>query len=90
MNVLVIREHISSYTAALLVENETTSILAAALTELTSILKCPAMNTIVIRTDNIPVFSSLAKAETLKNQGIVIELDQIKYINKNPVAEQAV
>lgn len=89
-NILVIRKHISSYTAALLVENKTATVLASALTEFTSLLKCPAMNVITVRTDNAPAFSSLVKTEALKTYGIVIELGHSKFINKNPVGEQAV
>ena len=88
--IFVLRESITSFTSACLIDNERHTTLREALICLCASLHSPDGPTATIRTDPAPGFQALAKDASLKRHGIVIDLGRTKNKNKNPVAEKAV
>ena len=88
--ILVVRECVTSFTLAMLIEDERRDTLRDALLRLCLGL-CPLDGPFaVIRTDPAPGFAALTKDELLSQHRIAIELGGAKNVNKNPVAERAV
>ena len=88
--VLVLRECVSSYTSACLVDNEQRKTLRDALIRLCLELRPLDGPPAVVRTDCAPGFASLINDDLLDYHHIVIELGRVKNVNKNPVAERAI
>ena len=87
---LLIRECITSYTKAMLVENEQHGSIRDALICLCAQFLPIGGPRAVIRTDSAPAFIKLKGDELLKTHQISLEIGRVKNINKNPVAEKAI
>ena len=87
---LVLRESVTSYTTALLIENEQHHTLREGLIRLCIQMRPLDGPTAVIRTVPAPGFKALVHDQLLHHHRITIELGSPKNTNKNPVAERAV
>eukprot|EP00918_Siedleckia_nematoides_P075560 GHVU01165387.1.p1 GENE.GHVU01165387.1~~GHVU01165387.1.p1 ORF type:complete len:409 (-),score=26.42 GHVU01165387.1:8-1234(-) len=88
--IFVLRENVTSFTAACLIEDERSDTLRAVIIQLCIELRPLDGPTAVVRTDPAPGFAALANDKQLHLQRINIELGRIKNRNENPVAERAV
>ena len=88
--ILVLRETVSSYTTACIIENEKHETLRDALARLCLELHPLDGPFSVIRVDPAPGFTALKDDTQLKQLHISLEIDRLKYPNKNPVAEIAI
>lgn len=88
--ILVLRETVSSYTTACMIENEKQDTLRVALLKLVLGLHPLEGPSAIIRCDAAPGFVALRDDETLKSFKIVLEIGRVKNVNKNPVAERAI
>jgi hypothetical protein len=88
--ILVLRETVSSYTSACIIENEKHDTLRVALLKLILGLHPLEGPSAIIRCDAAPGFVALREDEKLKSLGIVLEIGCAKNVNKNPVAEKAI
>jgi hypothetical protein len=89
-NILVVRECVTSYTKACIIDDERRDTLRDGIIFLCADLRPMDGSCAVIRTDPAPGFLALRKDETLASYSIQLEIGQAKNINKNPVAEKAV
>ena len=89
-NVLVIREDISSFTDAVLVDDETAVTLKEGVILLMSRLRSPVGPGAVIRTDPATALNSLTKNKDLARLNITVEIGEPKNVDHNPIAEKAV
>ncbi|KAL7398227.1 hypothetical protein ABVT39_006424 [Epinephelus coioides] len=88
--ILVVWECVTSFTLACLINDERKETLGEALTRLCVGL-CPLDGPFtVIRTDPAPGFAALAGDVGLTAHRLVVEVDNAKNVNKNPVAERAI
>ena len=88
--ILVLRETVTSYTEACLVESERHSDLRDALIQMCIGLRPLDGPMAVVRTDPAPGFVALVNDEVLGQHRICVEIGRVKNPNKNPVAERAV
>ena len=88
--ILVLRESVSSYTAASLIDNEKQETLRDALARLCLELHPIDGPSAVIRTDPAPGFVALKNDPVLQRLNISIDIGRVKNVNKNPVAERAI
>ena len=88
--IFVLRETVSSYTIASIIESERQEHLRDALLILCSELKSLRDGGVTIRVDPAPGSSSLVNDKILASSGIVLEVGRSKNPNKNPVAERAI
>ena len=88
--ILVLRESVSSYTAASLIDNEKQETLRDALARLCLELHPIDGPSAVIRTDPAPGFVALTNDPVLQRLNISIDIGRVKNVNKNPVAEKAI
>ena len=88
--ILIIRESISSITAATLIPDEKANSLRDGLTITISGLRSSMSPPAVIRTDPASGFRHLVHDQSLQAMNLQIELGDEKNPNKNPVAESAV
>ena len=86
--VLVLRETISSYTLTSILPSESRESLREALLVLCA--EVSSCDTILIRADGAPGFTSMVNDPILQKSSISLEIGRIKNKNKNPVAERAV
>ncbi len=88
--ILVVRECVTSFTGALLIDDERKETLCDGIVRL-CIGLCPLDGPFAtVRTDPAPGFSALAKDTVLAQYRLAIEVGDAKNINKNPVAERAI
>lgn len=88
--ILVLRETISSYTVACIIENEKHDTMRDALARLCLELHPLNGPNAVIRVDPAPCFVALRNDAVLKQLHISLEIGRVKNVNKNPVAEKAI
>ena len=88
--VLVVRETVSSYTAATFIDNERRDSLRDALLILCSGMTPLGHSESLIRVDAAPGLQSLVSDPTLQRHGIQLIVGNPKNLNKNPVAEKAI
>ena len=88
--IFVLRETVSSYTIASIIESESQDHLRDAILILCSELKSLRTSGVTIRVDPAPGLSSLVNDKTLTSYGIHLEVGRSKNPNKNPVAERAI
>ena len=88
--ILVVRETVTSYTVAALIDNEQATTLRTALIQLCIELRPLDGPPSVIRVDPAPGFVSLVGDGLLQEYRLHIEVGHAKNVNKNPVAEKAV
>jgi hypothetical protein len=88
--ILVLRETVTSYTTACIIDNEQSVSLRSALIQLCIDLRPLDGPHAVIRTDAAPGFVGLTSDDLLHHHRISIEVGRIKNPNKNPVAERAI
>ena len=88
--IFVVRECITSYTAACIIENERHDTLRDALICLCIGLRPLDGPAAVIRTDPAPGFMALRDDEALREYRLNIEIGRVKNKNKNPIAEKAI
>jgi hypothetical protein len=88
--ILVLRETVTSYTAACIVANEQRITVRNALIQLAIELRPLDGPHAVIRTDPAPGFVGLVEDDILHQYRLRIDVGRIKNINKNPVGEKAV
>ncbi|XP_070548521.1 uncharacterized protein [Ptychodera flava] len=88
--VLVLRECVTSFTSACLIENERHETLRTALVRLCIELRPLDGPHAVIRTDPAPGFAVLVNDDLLRQHRLSIEIGRTKNRNKNPVADRAI
>ena len=89
-HILVLRENITSYTGAMLVENEQAQTLRDGLICL-ALQLCPMVGSLsVIRVDPAPGFQALDDDPILHKYSLRIEIGRPKSSNKVPVADRAI
>ena len=88
--ILVLRETISSYTVACIIENEKHDTMRDALARLCIELHPLNGPNAVIRVDPAPGFVALKNDAVLKQLRISLEIGRVKNVNKNPVPEKAI
>ena len=88
--IFLVRECVTSFTSACIIEDERHVTLRNALLSLCVPLRPLDGPPAVVRTDPAPGFQALVNDELLHNHRIAIEIGRIKNPNKNPVAERAV
>jgi len=88
--ILVLRETVTSFTVAALVDNERHVTLRDALIQLCLPLRPMDGPPAMIRTNPAPGFKALVDDPLLHQHRITLEIGQAKNPNKNPVAERAV
>lgn len=88
--ILVLRECVTSYTSAIIIDNERKDSLRDGLLRLCIELRPLDGPNAVVRTDPAPGFQSLVDDPLLRKHRIMIEIGRIKNKNKNPVAERAI
>lgn len=88
--ILVVRECVTSYTEAMLLEDERRDTLRDGLIRSCINLRPMDGPYAVVRTDCAPGFRALFNDEFLSRHRISVELGNAKNCNKNPVAERAV
>ena len=88
--ILVLRETVTSYTRATIIDSEKKDSLREALISLCIELRPFDGPIAVIRTDPAPGFGALVNDELLQSNRMTIEIGRVKNVNKNPVAERAV
>ena len=86
----MLRETVTSYTAACFIDTEQRCSLRSALIRLCVDLRPLDGPLAVIRTDPAPGFVALSKDDLLRLHRMCIEVGRVKNPNKNPVAEKAV
>lgn len=89
-NILVVRECITSFTAAAIISDERSDSLREGLLNLCVGLRSCGDKTSVIRVDSAPGFIGLRQDQVMARQGIHLDVGEPKNINKNPVAEKAI
>ena len=87
---LLLREIVTSYTAACIVSDKKQTTLREALACLETELHPLDGPSAVIRVDPAPGFMTLRNDETLKSLRLSLEIGRVKNPNKNPVAEKAI
>ena len=88
--IFILREYVTSYIQAIVVQDEKHDSLRSAIILLVSPLQPASGPTSVVRVDPAPGFRALRDDEILLRHGIAIEMGREKNPNKNPVAERAV
>ena len=92
--ILIIRETVTSYTAAELINDETVKSISQSLVRMTNILHPSPTGNINIRLDPAPahqsIFKSLTKESSLLKANIGIEIGRVLNKNKNPVIDKAI
>ena len=88
--IFVLRECVTSYTMATIIEDERKESLRSALLRLCIEFLPMDGPFAVVRTDPAPGFVSLVNDSLLSRHRIAIEVGRAKNVNKNPVAEKAV
>ena len=88
--VLLLRESVSSYTSACLVDDEKGSTVRDGLIQLCVPLRPLDGPPAIVRVDPAPGFNSLREDALLASHRIRLEVGQAKNKNKNPIAEKAV
>ena len=88
--IFVLRESVSSYTTATLIEGESHEHLRNALLSLCAEVGSLGDNPIIVRVDPGPGFAALAKDHILLQHHIQLEIGHVKNTNKNPIAERAI
>ena len=86
--IIVYRDVFSSFTLARIIANEQKESIRNSILECTAELKAP--NGVSIRVDGASAMQSLRNDPILQANGIVIEVGELKNINKNPIAEKAI
>ena len=88
--ILVVRETVTSFTCASLIQDERAETLRNSLAELCLELHPIDGPPAVIRVDPAPGFLALRNDEHLRRLNLVLEIGRVKNKNKNPVAEKAI
>jgi hypothetical protein len=88
--VFIMRECISSYTTARIIEDEKAETLRTAIIQSCIELRPMDGPFAVIRTDPAPGFQALVNDQMLQSHRISVEIGRVKNSNKNPIAERAV
>ena len=88
--ILVVRECVTSYTVAAIIENERHETLYDALIPLCIGIRPLDGPPAVVRTDPAPGFQALVDDELLRDFRILVEMGRVKNKNKNPVAEKTI
>ena len=88
--ILVMREDVTSMTDAMLINDETGSILKDGVMQLSSRFRAPTGPAITVRVDSATGFQSVVADTHLTSIGITLELGEPKNINRNPVAEKSI
>ena len=88
--IFVLRETVTSYTAACLIDNEKHETLREALARLVMELHPLDGPSACVRVDPAPGFMALRDDGLLQKLRINIEIGRVKNVNKNPVAERTI
>ena len=88
--IFIMRETVTCYTKACIIESESSSALRQALISLCVEMRPLDGPNAVIRVDPASGFKALLQDEQLRSHRITLEMGRIKNKNKNPVAERAV
>lgn len=88
--ILVVRESVSAFTHACLIDDEQGVTLRDGLLLLISLYRSSCGQSVEIRVDPAPGFRSIGKDELLHQHGIQITIGDEKNCNKNPIVERAI
>ena len=88
--ILLLRENITSYTVAVIIDNECHDALRVGLLQLLLSIHPIDGPPVTIRADPAPGFQALVNDTSLKEHHITLEIGRFKNKNKNPIAERAV
>ena len=88
--ILLVRETVTSFTDAVLVDGEDHVSLRNGLLQMCVQLRPESGPTAVVRADPAPGFSKLVGDKLLSQHGLSIDIGRVKNKNKNPIAEKAV
>lgn len=88
--ILVVRESVTSFTTACIIETEKHTSLRDGLIQLLVGIYPLDGPPAVIRVDPAPGFCTLRDDEILRRYNIIIDIGRTKNVNKNPVAEKAI
>ena len=88
--ILLLRENITSYTVAVVIDNERHDALRVGLLQLLLSIHPIDGPPVTIRADPAPGFQALVNDTSLKEHHITLEIGRFKNKNKNPIAERAV
>ena len=88
--ILVVREYVTSYTAACLIDSEKHTSLRSGLIQLCIDLRPLDGPISTVRTDPAPGFVTLKDDDTLRASRLCLEIGNAKNVNKNPVADKAI
>ena len=88
--ILVLRENVTAFTQARIIDNERADTMREALTEMCVEFVPLDGPPAIIRTDNAPCFRALHDDKFLTSHRICIETGRSKNVNKNPIAEKAI
>jgi len=88
--ILVVRETVTSFTVACLVDDEKRDTLRDGLARLLVELHPLDGPNAIVRVDPVPGFVALRDDDVLQQLNISVEIGRVKNVNKNPVAEKAI
>ena len=88
--ILMVREYVSSYSLAKLIQNEKATTLRSTLIILLNELTPKSGPLVNVKVDPASACRSLVNDAELKSSGLTLELGHPKFVNKNPVAERAI
>ena len=88
--IFVIRENITSYTSAVIVDNEQAQSLRDAIVRLCIEIRPLDGPHTTVRVDPAPGFVALRNDTVLQTHRIDLEIGRVKNVNKNPIAERAI
>ena len=88
--IFVLRETVTSYTKAIIIDNEQRNTIREALICLSAETHPIHGPPAIIRVDPAPAFVSLRDDDSLKQANIALDIGRVKNANKNPVAEKAI
>ena len=88
--IFIMREDVSAFTETVFISDESAQSLKDGLVRLSTKFRPPSGPTITVRVDAATGFQAIKENTYMKSIGIVLELGNVKNVNKNPVAEKGI
>ena len=89
-NILVLRETVTSFTMAMLIQDEKVETLKSSIVSLVSKVRPSTASPAFIRVDPATAFQSIFNRLQLSDHNIILEVGRFKNRNKNPVIDKAI